>query len=279
MRAQRRAAASASAADRRRAALRGRRPRHLGISQPAARARVSRGLRALGCAPRAGAHDGRALVMAELPMLEALGEEFRRLPPAAGTGVLPRTGADADRRRPAGAAPGRCGHGGDPDLARRTAPGARTCRTWTSNGMPLPASARLAGLDVPDPEPAAPPWDMRHVADARRRDVRRRRPGARRTVSASSGSTTCSGRCRSEPSTAAASTSGDGPHAGWRARTSSAPRPAKRARSSTGLAGGGARSVTAYGTGRPARRLKPGSAGKLHHRVSRATWKKYARAS
>ncbi|HEV3047522.1 MAG TPA: hypothetical protein VGY13_09195 [Solirubrobacteraceae bacterium] len=29
------------------------------------------------------------------------------------------------------------------------------------SGVPLPGSARLAGLDVPDPDPAAPPWDMR----------------------------------------------------------------------------------------------------------------------
>jgi len=30
-----------------------------------------------------------------------------------------------------------------------------------SSGIPIPASARLAGLDVPDPDPAQPPWDMR----------------------------------------------------------------------------------------------------------------------
>jgi hypothetical protein len=30
-----------------------------------------------------------------------------------------------------------------------------------SNGVPLPATARLAGLDAPDPEAGQPPWDMR----------------------------------------------------------------------------------------------------------------------
>src|SRR5271154_1952737 len=30
-----------------------------------------------------------------------------------------------------------------------------------SSGVPLPGSAHLAGLDAPDPEPAAPPWDIR----------------------------------------------------------------------------------------------------------------------
>ncbi len=30
-----------------------------------------------------------------------------------------------------------------------------------SSGVPLPGSARLAGLDAPDPNPEAPPWDIR----------------------------------------------------------------------------------------------------------------------
>jgi hypothetical protein len=30
-----------------------------------------------------------------------------------------------------------------------------------SSGVPLPGSARLAGLDAPDPDPGAPPWDIR----------------------------------------------------------------------------------------------------------------------
>ncbi len=30
-----------------------------------------------------------------------------------------------------------------------------------ASGVPLPGSARLAGLDAPDPEPQAPPWDIR----------------------------------------------------------------------------------------------------------------------
>src|ERR1700726_1098307 len=30
-----------------------------------------------------------------------------------------------------------------------------------SNGVPLPGSARLAGLAAPDPDPSAPQWDIR----------------------------------------------------------------------------------------------------------------------
>ncbi len=30
-----------------------------------------------------------------------------------------------------------------------------------SSGIPIPGSARLAGLDAPDPDPEAPPWDIR----------------------------------------------------------------------------------------------------------------------
>ncbi len=31
----------------------------------------------------------------------------------------------------------------------------------SSSGVPIPGSAHLAGLDAPDPDPAAPPWDIR----------------------------------------------------------------------------------------------------------------------
>jgi hypothetical protein len=31
----------------------------------------------------------------------------------------------------------------------------------SSSGVPIPGSAHLAGLDVPDPDPALPPWDIR----------------------------------------------------------------------------------------------------------------------
>jgi hypothetical protein len=34
-------------------------------------------------------------------------------------------------------------------------------RDLAANGVPLPGSARLAGLDAPDPDPAEPPWDIR----------------------------------------------------------------------------------------------------------------------
>ncbi len=97
--------------------------------------------------------------MAELPVLEALGEEFRRLPEPPGRGVP---------------VPGRmliaavllvlllAGVATAAILISRGAPlpGAHV-QDLESNGVPIPASAHLAGLDVPDPDPAAPPWDMR----------------------------------------------------------------------------------------------------------------------
>ncbi|MHB8532094.1 MAG: hypothetical protein ACYDC2_05185, partial [Solirubrobacteraceae bacterium] len=38
---------------------------------------------------------------------------------------------------------------------------APNARDLQSSGVPLPATARLAGLDAPDPQPGSPPWDIR----------------------------------------------------------------------------------------------------------------------
>jgi hypothetical protein len=97
--------------------------------------------------------------MAELRVLEDLGEEFRGLPTPPGRGVP---------------VPGRmliaavllvlllAGVATAAILISRGAPlPAAHVQDLESNGVPIPASAHLAGLDVPDPDPAAPPWDLR----------------------------------------------------------------------------------------------------------------------
>jgi hypothetical protein len=95
----------------------------------------------------------------QLRILEALGEEFHRL------------GAPATRRRSAvrrsavlalvvvlllaGAAAAAI-------LITRGAPlSAPSAADLSSSGVPLAGSAQLAGLDAADPDPTAPPWDVR----------------------------------------------------------------------------------------------------------------------
>jgi hypothetical protein len=94
-----------------------------------------------------------------LPVLEALGGEFRRL------GEPPRPRAGVTRRTLlltlvltlllAGVAAAAI-------LISQGAPlPAPNAQDLQSSGVPLPATARLAGLDAPDPDPAEPPWDIR----------------------------------------------------------------------------------------------------------------------
>ncbi|HEV3034232.1 MAG TPA: hypothetical protein VGX72_05530 [Solirubrobacteraceae bacterium] len=97
--------------------------------------------------------------MSELPVLEALGGEFRRL----GEPRRPRGGVT---RRTltltlvltlllAGVAAAAL------LITQGTSLPAPNARDLQSSGVPLPASARLAGLDALDPDPAEPPWDIR----------------------------------------------------------------------------------------------------------------------
>jgi hypothetical protein len=94
-----------------------------------------------------------------LPVLEALGGEFRRLGEPRGPrgGVTRRTLALTLvlTLLLAGIAAAAL-------LITRGAPlPAPNTQDLQSSGVPLPASARLAGLDAPDPDPAEPPWDIR----------------------------------------------------------------------------------------------------------------------
>jgi len=94
-----------------------------------------------------------------LSVLEALGGEFRRLgePPRPRGGLTRRTVllALALAVLLAGAAAAAI-------LITEGAPlPAPNARDLQSSGVPLPATARLAGLDAPDPNPAEPPWDIR----------------------------------------------------------------------------------------------------------------------
>ena len=91
--------------------------------------------------------------------LDALGEEFRRLgePPATRTALTPRTLLMA--------AVLVLLLGGVATAAILIARGAPlpppSARDLQSSGVPLPASARLAGLQAPDPSSAEPAWDIR----------------------------------------------------------------------------------------------------------------------
>jgi len=92
-------------------------------------------------------------------VLEALGGEFRRLgePPRPRGGLTRRTVllALALTLLLAGAAAAAI-------LITEGAPlPAPNAQDLQSSGVPLPATARLAGLDAPDPNPAEPPWDIR----------------------------------------------------------------------------------------------------------------------
>jgi hypothetical protein len=94
-----------------------------------------------------------------LPPLDTLGERFRRLgePPAPRRNPLPRAlviGV-ALALLLAGAAAAEI-------LIARGAPlPAPNAIDLSASGVPIPGSAHLAGLDVPDPDAALPPWDIR----------------------------------------------------------------------------------------------------------------------
>jgi hypothetical protein len=94
-----------------------------------------------------------------LNALDALGEEFRRLgnPPAARAALTPRALLIAALLvlLLAGAATAAI-------LIARGAPlPPPSARDLQSSGVPLAATARLAGLDAPDPNSAEPAWDIR----------------------------------------------------------------------------------------------------------------------
>jgi hypothetical protein len=94
-----------------------------------------------------------------LAPLDALGERFRRLgePPTRRRNPVPRAlviGVVLALLL-AGAAAAAI-------LIARGAPlPAPNAVDLSSSGVPIPGSAHLAGLDVPDPDPALPPWDLR----------------------------------------------------------------------------------------------------------------------
>jgi hypothetical protein len=94
-----------------------------------------------------------------LAPLEALGERFRRLgePPAPRRNPLPRAlviGVALALLLGGVAAAA--------ILISRGAPlPAPNAVDLSSSGVPIPGSAHLAGLDAPDPDPALPPWDIR----------------------------------------------------------------------------------------------------------------------
>jgi hypothetical protein len=94
-----------------------------------------------------------------LALLEALGERFRGLgePPAPRRNPLPRTlviGVALALLLAGVAAAAILISRGAPLPAPNTV-------DLSSSGVPIPGSAHLAGLDVPDPDPALPPWDIR----------------------------------------------------------------------------------------------------------------------
>ena len=91
--------------------------------------------------------------------LDALGERFRRLgePPAPRSNPVPRALviAVALALLLAGVAAAAI-------LITRGAPlPAPNAEDLSSSGVPIPGSAHLAGLDARDPDAAAPPWDIR----------------------------------------------------------------------------------------------------------------------
>jgi hypothetical protein len=99
-----------------------------------------------------------------LRALEALGEQFRGLdvPPGRGGARLRATGSPRVLVLAALLVLALAGVATAAILITRGAPlPAVPAQDLRESGVPLPGSARLAGLDVPDPDPAAPPWDMR----------------------------------------------------------------------------------------------------------------------
>ncbi len=98
-----------------------------------------------------------------LPPLDALGERFRRLgePPVRRRNRLP---SPLPRALVIGVALALllAGAAAAAILIARGAPlPAPNAVDLSSSGVPIPGSAHLAGLDVPDPDPALPPWDIR----------------------------------------------------------------------------------------------------------------------
>ena len=94
-----------------------------------------------------------------LAPLGALGERFRQLgePPVPRRNPLPRALliAAALALLLAGVAAAAI------LISRGASLPAPNARDLSSSGVPIPASAYLAGLDAPDPDPSAPPWDIR----------------------------------------------------------------------------------------------------------------------
>ena len=98
-----------------------------------------------------------------LPPLDALGERFRRLgePRMRRRNPLP---SPLPRALVIGLALALllAGAAAAAILISRGAPlPAPNAVDLSSSGVPIPDSAHLAGLDVPDPDPALPPWDIR----------------------------------------------------------------------------------------------------------------------
>lgn len=98
--------------------------------------------------------DGRPAV------LDALGEEFRRLGEPPAVGGLRRRGVMLAALLAVALAVGGVAAGAV--LVGSGAPlPAPNPRDLAASGVPLAGTARLAGLDVPDPDPAEPVWDLR----------------------------------------------------------------------------------------------------------------------
>jgi hypothetical protein len=98
-----------------------------------------------------------------LAPLDALGERFRGLgePPPRRRGPLP---SPLPRALVIGVALALllAGAAAAAILITRGAPlPAPNAIDLSASGVPIPATAHLAGLDVPDPDPALPPWDIR----------------------------------------------------------------------------------------------------------------------
>ncbi len=128
----------------------------------------------------------------------------------------------------------------------------------SSGGIPLPASARLAGLDAPDPSSANPPWDLR----LSRTSTGETCTAVGQVYDGHLGIVGLDHVFRALPLgsvDSCGSDSGDGPLlVGAKDFVGFTPGEARTVLS--GVAGGGALSVTAYGSGAP-RRLKLGPQG------------------
>jgi hypothetical protein len=127
-----------------------------------------------------------------------------------------------------------------------------------SGGIPLPGSARLAGLDAPDPSSSNPPWDLR----LSRTSTGETCTAVGQVLDGRFGIVGLDHVFRAFPLGSVdvcGIDSGDGPLlVGAKDFVGATPGEARTVLS--GVAGGGARSVTAYGTGAP-RHLKLGPQG------------------